>query len=376
MPHLNPTDAIRPAHVEVSLGAIAQNYDAIRAHVGTASVMPVVKANAYGHGIVEVARHLMNHGAPCLGVALLEEAIVLRQGGITLPILVFGGVATRQIPQFIAHDLMMAASSIDKLRQIDEAAAVVKTKARVHLKIDTGMERIGVHWYNAEKLLEASLSFTNVEVAGIYSHFANSDSADLASAKEQLARFFEVLEFYPKRGLQPPQRHIANSGGILQLPESHLDLVRPGIMLYGVYPSKEVPHTVTLQSALSWKSQVVYFKVVQPGSSVSYGGTWQSDHPVRVVTVPVGYGDGYFRALSNRGQVLIRGQRHPIAGRVCMDQFMVNLEWGTAYNGDVVTIIGSDGDETISAQDVADWAGTIPYEVLTNINSRVPRVYV
>jgi alanine racemase len=376
VPHLNPTDAIRPAHVEVSLGAIAQNYDAIRAHVGTASVMPVVKANAYGHGIVEVARHLMNHGAPCLGVALLEEAIVLRQAGITLPILVFGGVATRQIPQFIAHDLMMAASSIDKLRQIDEAAAAVKTKARVHLKIDTGMERIGVHWYNAEKLLEASLSFTNVVVAGIYSHFANSDSADLASAKEQLARFLEVLEFYPKRGLQPPQRHIANSGGILQLPESHLDLVRPGIMLYGVYPSMEVPHTVTLQPALSWKSQVVYFKVVQPGSSVSYGGTWQSDHPVRVVTVPVGYGDGYFRALSNRGQVLIRGQRHPIAGRVCMDQFMVNLEWGTAYNGDVVTIIGSDGNETISAQDVADWAGTIPYEVLTNINSRVPRVYV
>jgi alanine racemase len=376
VPHLNPTDAIRPAHVEVSLGAIAQNYDAIRAHVGTASVMPVVKANAYGHGIVEVARHLMNHGAPCLGVALLEEAIVLRQAGITLPILVFGGVATRQIPQFIAHDLMMAASSIDKLRQIDEAAAAVKTKASVHLKIDTGMERIGVHWYNAEKLQEASLSFTNVEVAGIYSHFANSDAADLVSAKEQLARFLEVLEFYPKRGLQPPQRHIANSGGILQLPESHLDLVRPGIMLYGVYPSKEVPHTVTLQSALSWKSQVVYFKVVQSGSSVSYGGTWQSDHPVRVVTVPVGYGDGYFRALSNRGQVLIRGQRHPIAGRVCMDQFMVNLEWGTAYNGDVVTIIGSDGNETISAQDVADWAGTIPYEVLTNINSRVPRVYV
>ena len=334
--------------------------------------MPVVKANAYGHGIVEVARHLMNHGAPCLGVALLEEAIVLRQAGITLPILVFGGVATRQIPQFIAHDLMMAASSIDKLRQIDEAAAAVKTKARVHLKIDTGMERIGVHWYNAEKLLEASLSFTNVEVAGIYSHFANSDAADLASAREQIARFLEVLEFYPKRGLQPPQRHIANSGGILQLPESHLDLVRPGIMLYGVYPSKEARQTVALKPALNWKSQVVFFKVVQPGSPVSYGGTWQSDHPVRVVTVPVGYGDGYFRALSNRGEVVIRGQRHPIVGRVCMDQFMVNLEWGTAYNGDAVTLIG-DG---ISAQDVADWAGTIPYEVLTNINSRVPRVYV
>jgi alanine racemase len=283
-------------------------------------------------------------------VALLEEAIVLRQAGIMVPILVFGGVATRQIPQFIAHDLMMTASSIDKLRQIDEAAAVAKRKARVHLKIDTGMERLGVHWYSA----------------------ASSDAEDLSAGRTQLARFLEVLEFYPKRGLEPPQRHIANSGGILQLPESHLDLVRPGIMLYGVYPSRETAQTVALKPALGWKSQVVYFKVVQPGNAVSYGGTWASDHPVRVVTVPVGYGDGYFRALSNRGHVIIRGERHGIVGRVCMDQFMVNLEWGTAYNGDTVTIIG----DSITAQDVADWAGTIPYEVLTNINTRVPRLYV
>lgn len=369
---MSPTEAIRPTHVEVSLGTIAQNFDAIRAHVGNAEVMPVVKANAYGHGIVEVSQHLAAHGATCFGVALLEEAVVLRRAGITQPILVFGGVVARQIPQFIEHDLMMAASSIDKMRQIDDAAAAAKKKARVHLKIDTGMERIGVHWYSAEKLLEASLTFQNIEIAGIYSHLANSDAEDLSSAKEQLARFLDVLEFYPKRGLKPPQRHIANSGGILQLPESHLDLVRPGIMLYGVYPSREVRQSVAVKPALSWKSEVVYFKVVQPGNAVSYGGTWKSDHAVRVVTVPVGYGDGYFRALSNRGQVVIRGQRHPIVGRVCMDQFMVNLEWGTAYNGDAVTLIG-DG---ILAQDVADWAGTIPYEVLTNIHSRVPRVYL
>ncbi|MGV3660387.1 MAG: alanine racemase [Prosthecobacter sp.] len=369
-------EAIRPTHVEVSLGIIAQNYDAIRAHVGAADVMPVVKANAYGHGIVEVAKHLQEHGATCLGVALLEEAIALRHGGVTTPVLVFGGVATRQIPQFIEHDLMMTASSIDKLRQIDDAAAAARTKVRAHLKIDTGMERIGVHWYSAEGLLEASLGFKHVEVAGIYSHFANSDAEDLTSAKVQLERFLETLEFYPKRGLKPPRRHIANSGGILQLPESHLDMVRPGIMLYGVHPSPEARRTVEIKAALSWKSEVVFFKVVQPGNAVSYGSTWKSDHPVRVVTVPVGYGDGYFRALSNRGQVLIRGKRHPIAGRVCMDQFMVNLEWGTAYNGDVVTIIGSDGGQSISAQDVADWAGTIPYEVLTNLHARVPRVYV
>lgn len=369
-------EAIRPTHVEVNLGIIAQNYDAIRARVGAADVMPVVKANAYGHGIVEVARHLQKHGAQSFGVALLEEAIALRQGGVTRPVLVFGGVATRQIPQFIAHDLMMTASSIDKLRQIDEAAAAAKTTVRVHLKIDTGMERIGVHWYSAEGLLEASLGFKHVTVAGIYSHFANSDAEDLRDARRQLERFLETLEFYAKRGLKPPQRHIANSGGILQLPESHLDLVRPGIMLYGVYPSPEAKRTVEVKAALSWKSEVVFFKVVQPGNAVSYGSTWKSDHPVRVVTVPVGYGDGYFRALSSRGQVLIRGERHPIVGRVCMDQFMVNLEWGTAYNGDVVTIIGSDGDKSITAQDVAEWAGTIPYEVLTNLHARVPRVYV
>jgi alanine racemase len=364
-------DAVRPTQVEVDLSVLAQNYDAIRAHVGSAEVMPVVKANAYGHGIVECAQHLVKCGATCFGVALLEEAVVLRRAGITQPILVFGGVVTRQIPQFIAHDLMMAASSIDKIRQIDEAAAAAKKKARVHLKIDTGMERIGVHWYSAEKMLEASLTFQNIEIAGIYSHFANSDAEDLSSAKEQLARFLDVLEFYPKRGLKTPQRHIANSGGILQLPESHLDLVRPGIMVYGVYPSREVRQSVAVKPVLSWKSEVVYFKVVQPGNAVSYGGTWKADHPVRVVTVPVGYGDGFFRALSSRGQVIIRDLRHPIVGRVCMDQFMVNLEWGTAYNGDVVTLIG-DG---ITAQDVADWAGTIPYEVLTNINTRVPRRY-
>ncbi len=369
-------EAIRPTHVEVNLGIIAQNYDAIRARVGAADVMPVVKANAYGHGIVEVARHLQKHGAQSFGVALLEEAIALRGAGVTAPILVFGGVATRQIPQFIAYNLMMTASSIDKLRQIDEAAAAAQTKVKVHLKIDTGMERIGVHWYSAEGLLEASLGFEHVEVAGIYSHFANSDADDLSDARRQLERFLEALEFYPKRGLKPPTRHIANSGGILQLPESHLDLVRPGIMLYGVYPSAESLRTVEVKAALSWKSEVVFFKVVQPGHAVSYGSTWKSDHPVRVVTVPVGYGDGYFRALSSRGQVLIRGERHPIVGRVCMDQFMVNLEWGTAYNGDVVTIIGSDGEHAISAQDVADWAGTIPYEVLTNLHARVPRVYV
>jgi alanine racemase len=212
-------------------------------------------------------------------------------------------------------------------------------------------------------------------VEGIYSHFANADAVDLGSARLQLARFHDVLSWYDKQGVPPPVRHIANSGAILQLPESHLDMVRPGILLYGVYPSDEVHRSIAVRPVLAWKSSVVYFKVVAPGHPVSYGSTWQSDHPVRVVTVPVGYGDGYFRALSNVAHVIIRGRRYPVVGRVCMDQIMVNVEWDTAYNGDVVTLLGSDGSEVITCENVAGWAGTIPYEVLTNINTRVPRVY-
>ncbi|MCB0012662.1 MAG: alanine racemase, partial [Anaerolineales bacterium] len=192
----------------------------------------------------------------------------------------------------------------------------------------------------------------------------------------QLGRFMDVLRFYEQRGLPRPWAHIANSGGILQLPESHLDMVRPGILLFGVYPSAEVARTVLVRPVLSWKSQVVYFKVVQPGHPVSYGSTWQSDTQTRIVTIPVGYGDGYFRALSNRAEVIIRGKRYPVVGRVCMDQTMVNIGWETAYNGDVVTLLGEVAGAAIRCEELAEWAGTVPYEILTNINTRVPRVYL
>lgn len=368
--------ALRPTVVEVSLPRLADNLRAIGAAVAPAAVMPIVKANAYGHGLVPVARHLASLGAGSLGVAFLEEAVALREAGLTLPILVMGGIFGDQIPIFLRHGLTLTASSIDKLEQVDEIAGQMGVGARVHLKIDTGMERIGVHYYSARGLLERAAECRHTRVEGIYSHFANSDAADLTSARRQLARFLEVLEWYDKQGVKPPVRHMANSGAVLQLRESHLDLVRPGILLYGVYPSDEVRKTIAVQPALSLRSRVVYFKVVQPGHPVSYGSTWESDHPVRVVTVPVGYGDGYFRALSNVAHVLIRGKKYPVVGRVCMDQIMVNIEWETAYNGDVVTLLGSDGDELITCEDIADWAGTIPYEVLTNLNTRIPRVYV
>jgi alanine racemase len=369
---------LRPTLVEVDLDCLTANYHAIQAHVAPAAVMPILKANAYGHGLVEVARHMESLGAPYLGVAFLEEGILLREAGITVPILVLGGIIGNQVPLFLEHDLTLTASSIEKLGQIEEAARQMGVRAKVHLKIDTGMERIGVHYYSAADLLEASLAGEHFEVEGIFSHFANADAADLSYSRMQLDRFNEVLDFYERRGApRPPLRHMANSAAIAGFRPSHMDMVRAGILLYGVYPSADVPRTIEVRPALSWKSRVVYFKVVQPGHPVSYGSTWQSDHPVRVVTVPVGYGDGYFRSMSGRAEVIIRGKRYPVVGRVCMDQVMVNIEWETAYNGDEVILIGrADSGAAITVEELADWAGTIPWEILTNVNTRVPRVYL
>lgn len=374
-PTLQVQDIVRPTHVEVNLTRLTENYQAIRAGVGAAAIMPVLKANGYGHGLVPVAQHLQTLGVPYLGVAFLEEGIMLRQAGIHTPILVMGGIIGNQVPHFLHYDLTLTASSLEKLTQIEQVAAQLGKRVTVHLKIDTGMERIGVHYYSAGELLHAAAASSHCEVEGIYSHFANSDNPDLSSARLQLARFKAVLAQAEQVGLRPRYRHIANSGAILQLPESHLDMVRPGLLFYGVYPDETIPRTITVRPALTWKSRVVYFKVVQPGHPVSYGSTWQADHPVRLITVPVGYGDGYFRAMSGQAELLVRGRRYPVVGRICMDQLMVNIEWETAYNGDEVILLGEQDGQQISCNELARWANTIPYEILTNINTRVPRIY-
>ena len=373
---ISEEEVLRPTRVEVDLKVLAENFRRIKSHTGSAMVMPVLKANAYGHGLVRVAQLMQQLKADYIGVAVLEEAILLRREGITTPILVLGGIWGNQIPHFIKNNLSITASSVGKLNQIEEVAKLMNKRARVHLKIDTGMERIGVHYYNAEKLLEASLNCKHVDIIGIYSHFASSDSNDLTFAKIQLERFLEAASFYDKHSVPSPIKHIANSGAILQMPEATLDLVRPGIMLYGVYPSQEVKHTIEVKPALSWKSLVVYFKVIKEGSTVSYGMKWQAGHDVNAVTVPLGYGDGYLRSMSHKAAVLIRGKRYPVVGVISMDQIVVNIENDSAYNGDEVILIGSDGNNHITVEELAGWAGTIPYEILTNINTRVPRVYI
>ena len=369
------TDELRPTYLEVDLERLAENYRVIAAHVAPARVMPILKANAYGHGLVEVARKLEAVGAPYVGVAYVEEGLRLRQHGVRLPILVLGGILGSQIPRFVEHDLTLTASSVDKLRAIDEHAAALGRPATVHLKIDTGMERIGVHWYSADGLLEASLSCRHVRVEGIFTHFANADARDLRHARLQLERFHEVLRFYERRSLPAPLRHAASSGAILTLPESHLDLVRPGVLFYGVGPSAEVPATIAVRQALRWVTRVVYFKVVKPGHPVSYGSTWAPADLTRVVTLPAGYGDGYCRAMSGRAEVILHGKRYPVVGRICMDQIMVSIGWDAAHNGDEAVLLGESGAAAITIEELAAWAGTIPHEVLTSINTRVPRVY-
>jgi alanine racemase len=365
---------LRPTYAVVNLARLRENLAAVRAYVAPARVMVILKANAYGHGLEAVARCLAPQ-ADAFGVALVEEGITLRRLGIENRVLVMGGIWTRQIPLFLEHGLTFTVPSVARLRDIEEAAAARGAMARVHLKIDTGMERIGVHHYHAEGLLEAAARSAHVEVEGIYSHFADADADDLAGARRQRERLEEVLRFYERRSLPLPERHMANSAALLRMPESHLDLVRAGILIYGVYPFPGAPRRVEVKPALAWKSRVVYFKVVEAGSPVSYGGTWSSDHRVRLVTVPVGYGDGYFRSMSNRAEVILRGQRHRQVGWICMDQLMVNIEWGTAYNGDEVVLIGEQGDERVTVEELAEWAGTVPYEILTAIGNRVPRQY-
>jgi alanine racemase len=375
-PVISIDEIVRPTRVEVDLKILADNYKSIKSHIGKTKVMPVLKANAYGHGLVRVAQLYEELKADYLGVAVVEEGILLREMGIKIPILVLGGVWGNQIPLFLKHNLTITASSIDKMKQIDETSAQMKTKAIVHLKIDTGMERIGVHYYNAEKFLEAAHSFKNIIVEGIYSHFATAESQDLTFTKLQLERFNEVLDYYNKHSIKQPLRHISNSGAVLQLPEANLDMVRPGIMLFGVYPSKNIKKTISVKSALTWKSLVVYFKVIKAGNAVGYGLTWKPDHNIRAITVPVGYGDGYFRSMSHKAKVLLNGKLYPVIGNISMDQIVVNIENDSAYNSDEVILLGSDGKNSITAEDLAEWAGTIPYEILTNINTRVPRIYL
>jgi alanine racemase len=368
-------ESIRPTVLDIDLDALRYNFQALQSHVGGAALMPILKANAYGHGLITCARYLSEWGAAYLGVAFVEEGIELRKAGVKIPVLALGGVAGRQIESFLEYDIDLTASSIMKLDAIERVAQKLNKRPRVHLKIDTGMERIGVHSYSARSFLERALACNQCQIVGIFSHFATAENVDLGFAQEQLRRFKEVLGMAEEIGLKFKWTHMANSGAILQLPDSHFNMVRPGLTLFGLAPSQHLSSQIDLRPVASLRSEVVYFKVIPPGVGVSYDMTWQSSEQTRIATVACGYGDGYSRRLSNCGEVLIRGKRYPIVGKVCMDQFMVNLGAGEAYNGDTVILIGRQGDQKIDAESVAHLVQTDIRDVLLSINQRVPRCY-
>ena len=367
---------LRPTVIEVDLDALRENMGRVRARVGNARIMATVKANAYGHGLLRTARELLRFGADELGVAFLEEGIALRRAGITAPILVLGGIIGNQIAHFLEYDLQITASSVFKLGQIEATAAAMGTRAMVHVKIDTGMGRIGIRHENAWQIFDALRRTSHCELRGVFSHFASSHDSDPTFTRLQLERFLETLEYFPRHGLPMPVRHIANSAAVLQHPDSILDMVRPGIMLYGVYPAAEVERSVVLRPALRMKTRVVYFKVVREGASIGYDRTWTAARDTRIVTLPVGYGDGYARSLSNRAQVLIHGKRYPVVGRISMDQCMVDIGQDSAYTGDEVVLIGSQDEACVTIEELAEFCDTIPYEILTMLGVRVPRRYV
>ncbi len=368
-------DAIRPTRVVVSLDQLARNLTEIRARVGSVPVMPVVKSNAYGHGLIDVARHLERAGADALAVACVDEGIALRRGGVSLPVLVLSSNPIEQLEAALAEGLMPTLCSVDDLRRADVIAASLGRPARAHLKIDTGMGRLGAPVEQAVALIEASQGLRNLEIDGIYSHLANADATDLEHARRQLAKLRWLRQFVLDRRITG-RWHIAASGALLQLPEADLDLVRPGILLYGVYPSTQVAKNIDVCPVMTWQTRVSYVKEVSRGTSVGYGSTWCAPRTTRLATLPVGYGDGYARSMSGRAHVLIRGVRCPVVGRISMDQIVVDLGRVTCRVGEQAILVGRSGDEVVRWEDLARWSQTIPYEVFTRISARVPRMYI
>ena len=366
---------MRPCWIEVDHNLLAHNLEQIRKHTGLRKLMAVVKANAYGHGIIETATLYQKLGVDWLAVAIAQEGIELRKAGISIPILVFGGVLQDQIQEFLDWDLEFTVSSLENLDWTEKTLQPIGKRARVHLKIDTGMERIGAPEYESRDFLARAAKSDHLEIVGIYSHLACADDPESPMTFEQLERFNSAIEYFQEHSSKKPICHLANSGGILHFPETFLDMVRPGIILYGVVPDPKSHKLLDLKPALSLKARVVYSKTVKAGSPISYGATWAPEEDIEVSTIPLGYGDGFRRDLSNRGNILIRGEKKPIVGRVCMDQFMVNTNLQKIPVGEEAVLLGQMENHSITAEEMASDLGTIPYEILTGLNQRIPRVY-
>lgn len=371
-------DMIRHTYCIIDLSAVAHNVRAIRASIDPGvKLMAVVKADAYGHGAIRVADTALKNGASCLGVATEEEGIELRKAGITAPIVIIGTILPESSDVVVQYDLQPTVCTEQVILALDAAAKRQGKWVPVHLKLDTGMGRIGVRTEREiDAIADCLRRCASLELHGVFTHFANSDGADKGYAHEQQARFKSLCARIRRWGFNPVL-HAANSAAIADLPETHFDMVRAGIMLYGYYPSQNVRKEIKLRPVMSAYTKVVYVKTVPAGETISYDRTYTTWRPTRVATLPVGYGDGYKRLLSGKGSVLVHGCRAPILGRVCMDQIMVDVtDIPEVQIGDDVVLLGSMGNQTIDADEMAEWANTISYEVLLSFTSRMKRVYI
>jgi alanine racemase len=365
----------RPTVAVVDLGAIRHNVKTLKPPA--AEVMAVVKANGYGHGSVQVARAAQAAGATWLGVALVEEGIVLRDAGITCRILVLSEFPPGSEKEALSAGLIPTVYTDEGLHRLSEAARAMGRSVGVHIKVDTGMHRVGIHPDTVVPFVFGVVD-AGFEVEGLWTHFAKSEEREDPFTEWQLKRFNAVSAMLKERGVVPRFRHAANSAAIISLPESQLDVVRLGIAMYGLSPGPELLAELgrKLRPAMSLRSSVAMVKRVDAGEAISYGQRYSLRQPSTIATVPVGYADGYSRPLSGKAEVLIRGRRYPVAGTITMDQLMVDCGDDPVETGDEVVLIGSQGDERISTDQIAEWMGTISYEVVCGVSERVPREYV
>lgn len=373
-------------YAKIDLDAVRSNMDHMKANLAPGTkIMGVIKTDGYGHGAVPIARELepldVLYG---FATATAEEALILRQAGIKKPILILGYTFPYSYERLIRNDIRMTVFRQDTL---EELAAVckglaeqgMKTRARIHIKVDTGMSRIGIcPDASGLEFVKRAFGTDGIEAEGIFTHFARADERDKTAALKQLEQFIGFLHVIKEEtGKEIPLRHCSNSAGIVELPQANMDVVRAGITLYGLWPSREVrKDIIKLTPVLSLYSHIVYIKEIEAGTPVSYGGTYVADQRMRIATIPIGYGDGYPRGLSGKGYVLICGKRAPILGRVCMDQFMVDVtEIPEAAENDLVTLIGRDGHEQITIEELESLSGRFNYELACDLGKRIPRVY-
>lgn len=368
-------EGYRPTWVEIDLDALAYNLAQVRKFISDRTkILVCVKKDAYGHGLVPVARRLILEGADYLGVAGIHEAIMLREENISQPILVLGTVLPSAVEPIVKYNLTQAVCSEELAAALNKKAKSLNKKTNIHIKVDTGMGRIGVLYNDALKFIKKinTLKFLNIQ--GVFTHLPCADN-NPEFTRYQIGLFNQLRDQLKKAKMRVPLYHAANSMGIIAYKESHFNLVRPGLMVYGLYPKEDLK--IKLKPALSLKSRIVYLKRVPKGYGISYGHTYYTKKETTIATLPVGYGDGYLRILSNKADVLIRGKRFRVAGNICMDQTMVDINDLKVRVGEEVVLLGSQGrKEKITAQELACLADTIPYEIVCNIGNRLPRVYL